>query len=105
MTIRDHVILYSGALLIVAGAAFPLQSAAQACTTIAEVQAAVESNGGVFKRVPDAELPAFLESLAPVLGSVPVADAAVVAMIGETPVFGLEIDGCMTPPIQFPALM
>lgn len=60
--------------------------------------------GGVFRRVPDDELADFLTGVAPILGGVVEADAAVVAMIGDTPVFGLEIDGCMTPPIPFPAL-
>lgn len=77
---------------------------AQECTTLEMAQAQVEANGGPFKKVPDDELAAFLEAVAPILGgSVPEGvTAAVVAMIGDTPVFGLEIAGCMSPPIAFP---
>jgi hypothetical protein len=95
--------------LALAGAlAFALFSApvvAQECTTLADAQAQVEANGFPFKKVPDEELATFLEAIAPILGgTVPEGvTAAIVAMLGETPVFGLEIGGCMTPPIAFPA--
>jgi hypothetical protein len=76
---------------------------AQECATMADVQAIVEGNGAPFKQVPADELQAFLEGVAPILGGIPEGTTgAIVAMIGDTPVFGLEIDGCMSPPIPFP---
>ena len=97
-------LLIAGAL---AFALFAVPAAAQECETIDHVQAAVESGGFPFMRVPDDELAAFLEAIAPAIGGVVPegVTAAVVAMIGETPVFGLEINGCMSPPIPFPALV
>lgn len=91
----------AGALAL---ALFSAPVVAQECTTIEMAQAMVEADGGLFMKVPDDELAAFLESVAPILGGT-VPDgvtAGVVATIGDTPVFGLEIAGCMSPPIAFP---
>lgn len=77
--------------------------AQEECMTLSEVQAVVEGNGAPFKKVPDEELADFLAGVAPILGGIPEGTtAAIVAMLGDTQVFGLEINGCMTPPIPFP---
>lgn len=95
--------------LLIAGAlAFALfaspVAAQEECLKLADVQAMLDAESNPHKMVPADELAQFLEGIAPVLGGIPDGTtAAIVAMLGETAVFGLEINGCMTPPIVFPS--
>lgn len=88
--------------LALAGAlAFALSSpvVAQECETLADVETILVAQNVSFVVVPDDQLEMFLASL----GKAPdAATHAIVAIFGETPVYGLEIDGCMTPPVPLP---
>jgi len=80
---------------------FPV--AAQECQSLTEVQAILDGNKMTHTVIPADEIAGFLEGTAkPVMGEVPEGVTAVlVAILVDTMVFGLEIDGCMTPPIAF----
>ncbi len=77
--------------------------AAQECQTLPEVQAILDGNEMTHTMVPEKDVAGFLEgTVRPVLGTVPEGVTAVlVAILGDAMVFGLEIDGCMSPPIAF----
>lgn len=96
-------LLIAGALALALFSA-PVVAQEDECLTLSEVEVLVTEGGNPIKRVPDDELPAFLTGIAPILGgAIPEGTtAAIVAMLGEVIVFGLEINGCMTPPIPFP---
>lgn len=93
--------------LLIAGAlAFALFSApvaAQECDTLDSVKAILDEGKIVYTEVPAAEVQGFLDgTVKAVLGEVPAGVTRVlVAILGDKMVFGLEIGGCMTPPIAF----
>lgn len=91
--------LLAGALAI----AFSFPVSAQGCQTLPEVQAILDGNEMTHTMVPEKDVAGFLEgTVKAVLGQVPEGVTAVlVAILGDAMVFGLEIDGCMSPPIQF----
>jgi hypothetical protein len=92
--------LLAGALAI----AFSFPVSAQGCQTLPEVQAILDGNEMTHTMVPEKDMADFIENtVKPALfGTVPEGVTAVlVAILGDAMVFGLEIDGCMSPPIAF----
>ena len=91
----------AGALAL---ALFTAPVVAQECQSLPEVQAILDGNGMTHTMVPADDMAGFLEgTVEPIVGELP--DGSVtgvlVAILGDVMVFGLEIDGCMTPPIPF----
>ena len=77
--------------------------AAQECDTLVAVQGILDSQGSTNTVVPADDMQGFIDgTVAPLLGEVPEGVTSVlVAIIGDVMVFGLEIDGCMSPPFAF----
>ncbi len=90
--------MLAGALAL--ALSFPV--AAQECTTMNDVKAILK-DPSTYTEVPTDEMQGFLNgTVKAVLGEVPAGVTAVlVAILGDKMVFGLEIGGCMTPPIPF----
>jgi hypothetical protein len=93
--------------LVIAGALalalFSAPVAAQECDTLDYVKSLLDGNGMTYTEVPANEVQGFLDgTVKTVLGQVPEGVTRVlVAILGDKMVFGLEIGGCMTPPIPF----
>ena len=93
-------LLIAGALAL---ALFSAPVAAQECDTLDYVKSLLDGNGMTYTEIPADEVQGFLDgTVKAVLGEVPAGVTKVlVAILGEQMVFGLEIGGCMTPPIPF----
>lgn len=84
---------------VLALAVFVSPAAALGCETIDYVTNLLDGMGIAYVRIPADELASFSVSV----GAKPeVVTNAIVALAGDVPVYGLEIDGCMTPPTPLP---
>ena len=89
--------------LLAGAVALAMSSPVFACDTLEGVKEILKAQGASFSVVPADELEEFVDGIVPVIGGEPEGVTnAIVATMGEVVVFGLEIDGCMTPPIPFP---
>ena len=90
-------LLFAGALAL---ALFSAPVVAQECETLDGVKTMLDGYGIQYTVVPADELAAFLASV----GAKPEGVTnAIVALMGDRPVWGIEIDGCLTEPAPFPA--